>query len=90
MRVAATSSGVYPVALIPKTGIGRNHDDPPRQKFLPTTVASPVNASAAFLAQLIAQELLPPVEPAVEALRSDAYRSEPRAAFEGLNFRAIA
>ena len=74
MRVTAYSPSVHPVAVVQKLGPTRHRDDPPRQKSLITAVVAPLSASAAFLAQLIAQEMLPPVEPALE----------------GLNFRAVA
>jgi hypothetical protein len=89
MRVSATTtSQIRAVSLVPAARSGRGSDQP-LQHYTAPQAAAPVDASAAFLAQAIAQELfwdaLPP-----EASLADAYLPRPRAAFEGLNFRAIA
>ena len=89
MRVsAAKTSPARVVALVPAARTGRGNEQP-LQHYTVRQAAVPVDASVAFLAQAIAQELysgaLPP-----ESSLADAYLPRPRAAFEGLNFRAIA
>jgi hypothetical protein len=90
MRIAAAlATPIRAIALLPAARIGHGREELPREKAAPHHVAAPVDASAAFLAQAIAQELYPDALPP-EAARADAYLPRPRAAFEGLNFRAIA
>jgi hypothetical protein len=89
MRVStATASLSRVTALVPAARTGRGGEQV-LQHYTAPQAAVPVDASAAFLAQAIAQELysetLPP-----EASLADAYLPRPRAAFEGLNFRAVA
>jgi hypothetical protein len=89
MRVStATASQVRATALVPAARTGRGQEQP-LQHYTARRAAVPVDASAAFLAQVIAQEmywgaLLP------EAALADAYLPRPRAAFEGLNYTEIA
>jgi hypothetical protein len=89
MRVAvATTSQIRALALVPAARAGRGHEGT-RNPLAARQAKPAVNASAAFLAQMIAQELYPESLPPESAL-ADAYRPRPRAAFEGLNFRATA
>jgi hypothetical protein len=89
MRVAApTTSQIRAVALVPAARTGRGHEEH-RGPLVARQAKPAVETSAAFLAQVIAQELYPESLPP-EASLADAYRPRPRDALEGLNFRAIA
>jgi hypothetical protein len=87
MRIAAPLSPVSAIALLPRPHAGREE-----RATVPAAAhiaVTPVRASAAYLAQTIAQELVgEPLRPAYHM--AAVYLPKPSAAFEGLNFREIA
>jgi hypothetical protein len=90
MRVAAaTAPQVRTFAFLPIARAARAQEEPPCEDLIRRQAAVPIEASAAFLAQAIAQELYPEPLPLGFSLAA-VYRRQPRAAFEGLNFRTIA
>ena len=91
MRIAATPSiaPVRAIALAPRARVGHGRDDEANLLVPAHLVVTPVHASAAFLAQSIAQEIKGEDLPR-EASLADAYLPKATAAFEGLNFRTLA
>jgi hypothetical protein len=89
MRVAPPISPIRAIALLPRARTGHGREEGATVPAAAHFSVTPVRASAAFLAQSIAQELMPEVAAPSPGFPS-AYRTAPSAAFEGLNFRAIA
>jgi len=91
MRIAATSSPapIRAIALVPRARAGHGREGEANLPVPAHLVVTPVHASAAFLAQSIAQEIMGEDLPR-EAALADAYLPKATAAFEGLNFRTLA
>jgi len=91
MRIAATPSlaPVRAMALVPRARAGHGRDGEANLPVPAHLVVTPVHASAAFLAQSIAQEIMGGDLPR-EASLADAYLPKATASFEGLNFRTLA
>ena len=89
MRIVAPASPVRAIALLPRARAGHAGEEGATVPAVAQFAVTPVHATSGFLAQTIAQELM--VESlAPEAARVAAYLPQPPAAFEGLNFLAIA
>jgi hypothetical protein len=89
VRIGKESLSVLSVVPIPASRVGRGRDDEQLLPAVHRAIFTPVDARAPFLAQWIAQELMPaPAQP--DPSRANAYLAKPPTAFEGLNFRAMA
>jgi hypothetical protein len=89
MRIAAPISSIRAVALLPRAHVGHGREEGATVPAITQLAVTPVQATAAYLAQTIAQELMgEPLPPAYNL--ADAYLPRPSAAFEGLNFRTVA
>ena len=88
MRIAAATSPVRAIAFLPRARVGHGREEGATVPALAQLAVTPVQATAAYLAQTIAQELMGEPLPAYHL--AAAYLSKPSAAFEGLNFRDLA
>jgi len=88
MRIAAAISPCRAIALLPRARVGQGREDGATVPALAQLAVTPVQATTAYLAQTIAQELMSEPLPAYH--RAAAYLPKPSAAFEGLNFRDLA
>jgi len=89
MRIAAPVSPIRAIALLPRARAGQGRAESATVPAAAHLVVTPVRASAAYLAQTIAQELMgEPMPPSYTCVV--AYVPKPSAAFEGLNFRDVA
>ena len=89
MRIVAPLSPLPAVSLLPRARVGQGREENATVPAPAHLAVTPVQSSAAYLAQTIAQELMgEPLPPAHH--RAGAYLPAPSPAFEGLNFRAIA
>jgi len=88
MRIASSISPVRAIALLPRARVGEGREEGATVPALAQLAVTPVQATAAYLAQTIAQELM--AEPLPAYHLAAAYLPKPSAAFEGLNFRDLA
>lgn len=88
MRIAAPVSPVRAIALLPRAQVGHGREEGATVPALAQLAVTPVQATAAYLAQTISQELM--AEPLPAHHLATAYLPRPSAAFEGLNFRDLA
>ena len=89
MRIVAPLSPLTALSFLPRARVRQGREEGATVPAVAHLVVTPVQASAAYLAQTIAQELTgEPLPPAYR--RAGAYLPTPSPAFEGLNFREIA
>ena len=89
MRIVAPLSPLHALSFLPRVRVGQGHEENATVPAAAHLVVTPVQSSAAYLAQTIAQQMM--VEPLPPAYhRTAAYLPRPSPAFEGLNFREIA
>ena len=89
MRIVAPLAPLPALSFLPRARVGQGHEEGATVPVAAHLAVTPVQSSAAYLAQTIAQELIGgPLTPAYHWVA--AYVPKPNAAFEGLNFREIA